>query len=307
MKLSIVSTLYYSAGYIEEFCQRITAVATRVFGDDFEIILVNDGSPDSSLGIAIAQTDKDSRVKVVDLSRNFGHHKAIMTGLGFSTGDYIFLIDIDLEEEPEWLEIFFRELLNKKCDVIYGVQVRRKGGLFERFSGEVFYWLIKKISGLNFRENIVTARLMTNEYVKSLILHKEREIFLAGLWHITGYDQQPYNVYKHSTSETTYNFKRKLSIFVNAITSFSNTPLMAIFYVGSFISTLAFLFVSYLIINWMFLSRPVSGWTSLIASMWLIGGMIICFIGVIGIYLSKIFIETKQRPYSIIKSVYEKK
>jgi len=306
MKLSIVASLYRSAAYIEAFHARASAAAGQLVGDDYEIVLVNDGSPDDSLDIAVALTHRDTRVVVVDLSRNFGHHKAMMTGLAHARGERIFLLDCDLEEEPEWLMSFAAEMARKPCDVVYGVQDARKGGMFERWSGLWFYRTFNALTGMSLPENLVTARLMTRRYVDALLLHQEREIFLAGLWHITGFVQEPHFVTKHDTSDTTYTFRRKLSILVNSVTSFSNLPLVSIFYVGVVISLLALLYSGYLVINWMFLSKPPSGWTSVMASIWLLGGMVISFIGVVGIYLSKIFSETKRRPYTIVRQVYAK-
>lgn len=307
MKLSIVTTLYQSAPYVEEFYQRATAVAHQLTGDDYEIIMVNDGSPDNSLELAVALFNKDQHVRVVDLSRNFGHHKAIMTGLAYARGDRVFLIDSDLEEEPEWLLPFASKMENEGCDVVYGVQEKRKGGWAERWSGQVFYRLFNLVSGLSLPENIVTARLMTSHYVKALVSHTEREIFLAGLWHITGFDQHSYEVRKHSSSASTYTISRKIAILVNSIAAFSNKPLLMIFYTGFFISCAALGYVVYLLINRFFFSTPLSGWTSTIASIWLIGGMNISFLGIIGIYLAKIYSETKQRPYTIIRQIYEEK
>jgi putative glycosyltransferase len=148
---------------------------------------------------------------------------------------------------------------------------------------------------------------MTRRYVDALLLHEEREVFMAGLWHITGFDQRPQIVKKHSTSETTYTLSGKMSVLVNSVTSFSNAPLVGIFYIGVLISLVAVFYINYLSIQWIFLAKPLSGWTSVMASIWLLGGMIISFIGVLGIYLSKIFSETKQRPYTIVRQIYAKK
>jgi putative glycosyltransferase len=306
MKLSIVATLYQSAPYIKEFHKRAIATAKQLVGDDYEIVLVNDGSPDNSLDLAIRLTEQDSHVVVVDLSRNFGHHKAMMTGLAHAKGDLVFLIDSDLEEEPEWLEAFERQMKQKGCDVVYGVQERRKGSWFERWSGQWFYRFFKALTGLALPENIVTARLMTRRYVDALLCHQEREVFMAGLWHITGFDQRPQIIKKHNTSETTYTFSRKMSLLVNSVTSFSNAPLVSIFYIGVAISLFALTYIAYLVMHWIFLEKPMSGWTSVMASIWLLGGMVISFIGVVGIYLSKIFSETKQRPYTIVRQIYAK-
>ena len=304
MKLSIVATLYQSAAYIAEFHQRISTAARHVAGDNYEIIFVNDGSPDKSLEIAVRLSEHDAHIVVVDLSRNFGHHKAMMTGLAHASGERVFLIDIDMEEDPEWLIDFFDQMTANTCDVVYGVQDQRKGGCFERWSGQLFYWFFRKLTKLELPENISTARLMTRRYVDALLRHDEREVFLAGLWHITGFEQHQRIVQKHCTSATTYTFGRKVSIFVNAIASFSNVPLIGIFYIGLSISFMAGMYIVYLLMFKLVFSKPLSGWTSVMASIWLLGGLIISFIGVVGIYLSKIFSETKRRPYTIVRQLY---
>lgn len=304
MNLSIVATLYQSAPYIVEFHRRATAAARKFCGDDYEIVLVNDGSPDNSLEIAVALSEADPHLVVVDLSRNFGHHKAMMTGLAHTRGAHVFLIDSDLEEEPEWLLAFARQCEAEGCDVVYGVQELRKGGWFERWSGSWFYIGFRALTGMALPENVVTARLMSRRYVDALLSHEEREVFIAGLWHITGFTQSAHSVRKHCTSETTYTLRRKMSLLVNSVTSFSNAPLVGIFYFGVFVSFVALAYIVYLAIHWLFLARPLSGWTSVMASIWLLGGLIISFIGVVGIYLSKVFSETKRRPYTIVRHVY---
>ena len=145
MKLSIVSTLYGSAAYINEFYERSLLVARELVGEDFEIIFVNDGSPDNSLEIGLSLMEQDEKIKIIDLSRNFGHHKAMMLGLEHAQGKKIFLIDIDLEEQPEWLVSFNSLMLSEDADVVYGVQASRKGNFFERMSGYFFYRLFLSV------------------------------------------------------------------------------------------------------------------------------------------------------------------
>ena len=304
MKLSIVSTLYQSAPHLEEFYTRASTAAKSLVGDEYEIVLVNDGSPDTSLSIAIGFSETDPHVTVVDLSRNFGHHKAMMTGLDHARGDLVFLIDCDLEEEPEILNEFHDILQAGGHDVVFGVQSQRKGNWFERVSGKLFYKIFNTLSGIELPANLVTTRLMRMRYVKALLQHKEREITIAALWKITGFDQKSHMVKKLSHSTTTYSTRRKLSMMVNAITSFSNAPLVMIFNFGVIVSSAASLYILYLLFNWAFLARPLSGWTSLMGSIWLLGGLIISFIGVIGLYLARIFTETKQRPYTIVRQIY---
>ena len=304
MYLSIVTTLYYSAPYINEFYQRVSIEAQKLT-DDYEIIFVNDGSPDDSLDIAVKLHQEDERVRVIDLSRNFGHHKAIMTGLSYARGKLIFLLDSDLEEEPELLNLFHEHYQLSDVDLVYGVQKVRKGNLFEKVTGNIFYKFFNLISSYPVPANLITARLMSQRYVKALVEHRDQEMFMAGLYAITGFKQVPFVVKKHSKGESTYNFFRKLSIATNSITSFSNKPLIFIFYLGSVISLISAIAVIVLIIRRVFFNVLLSGWPSLIVSIWFLGGLTIFSLGIIGIYIAKIFSETKQRPYTIIRNIYE--
>ncbi len=302
--LSIVTTLYDSARYIKEFHDRMSRVAQQIT-PDYEIIIVNDGSPDESLEIALSLYSIDEKITVIDLSRNFGHHKAILTGLAHAVGDFVFLIDIDLEEDPELLSVFWDEYHRLgNVDVVYGVQKSRRGGWFKRLSGGFFHYLINYLSEQRMPRNPIMARLMSRRYVRSLIEHRDEAVFIAGLMHITGYVQHPVIVDKHYKESTAYDFRKKLSVTVNSVTSFSDKPLKYIFQMGAFISLISGLYIVYLLCSYFFFSTPLSGWTSLIISIWFLGGLIIFFIGVIGIYLSKIFMEVKDRPYTIIRRIY---
>jgi len=301
--LSIVATLYRSRDYVAPFCDRAAAAATAA-GLDYEIVLVNDGSPDDSLAVAKAYAQAHPRVSVVDLSRNFGHHKAMMAGVGHARGELVFLIDSDLEEEPEWLLPFLARMRETGSDVVYGVQARRRGGLFDRLAGNLYYAMLRAASGLDIPPNHVTARLMTRRYVEALLRFGEREVDLTGLWVIAGFDQQPWPVTKHSTSRSTYSLARKVGFLVDSLASFSSLPLVAIFWFGLVVSAGAAFYTAYLVINRLFLNTPQDGWTSVMASIWLLGGLIISFLGVIGIYLAKVFSEAKQRPNTIVREVY---
>ena len=292
-----------SSSYINEFYERVKAVVSQLT-DDYEIIMVDDGSPDDSLVKAKELCAKDSKVVVVELSRNFGHHKAMMTGLAHAKGERVFLLDSDLEEQPEWLSSFSEQMDKEDCDVVYGVQEKRKGNKFEQLTGELFYRLFNKVTGVDLPRNIVTARLMTYDYVRALVSFSEHEIFLAGIWHITGFKQSPQVITKFSTSETTYTIRHKMAVVVNSVTSFSHRPLSSIFYFGLVVFMISTLYICYLSYSWLFSSKPLTGWTSVMASIWLLGGLIISFIGIVGIYLSKIYSESKGRPYTIIRRIH---
>jgi putative glycosyltransferase len=304
MKLSVVTTLYNSAPYLHEFYERVSRQAQRI-ADDYELVFVNDGSPDASLAIALSLYHADDRVRVVDLSRNFGHHAAMMAGLAAAAGDLVFLIDCDLEEEPEWLVPFHEQLVNAEADVVYGVQDARKGGIFERLSGKFFYTVFHLLSDTRVPENMCTARLMTRRYVDGLLLYGERELLIAGLWVLTGFEQIPCMVTKHAKGRSAYTLRRKLDVLVNAITSFSSRPLILVFYLGWIIMSLSGIAALTLIVRRLFFGEFLAGWPSLIVSIWLMGGMIIFCLGIIGMYLAKTFTESKQRPRAIVRAVYD--
>jgi putative glycosyltransferase len=304
MELSVVTTLYRSAPSIAEFYRRISAAA-RGLTPDYEIILVNDGSPDESLEIARSLVLNDARVRVIDLARNFGHHRAIMIGLSYARGESIFLIDSDLEEEPELLTHFASEMAATRSDVIYGVQASRKGRLVKRIGGSIFYRVFNALSDHPIPPDLITARLMSRRYVQALIGFEERELFIGGVWVIAGFDQRSVRVEKGSRKDTSYTFRKRVSLLVNAITSFSSKPLVLVFWLGTFISIFSGLAAVVLVLRKLFFGKLLLGWASLIVSIWLLAGITIFCVGIIGIYLAKVFLEVKRRPYAIVREVYE--
>lgn len=308
MKISVITTLYNSAPYINEFYERIIIVLKKI-EVDYEIVFVNDGSPDNSLNKALEIQLKDDKVILVDLSRNFGHHQAIMAGLHYCNGKYVFLIDSDLEEEPEILLQYYQEMIDnsKNIDVVYGIQPKRKGDFTEKITGKIFYKLLDLVADFKYPSDTLTARLMTIEYVKSVIKFPEKVLDIWGVFVMAGFNQKAIHVKKKFKGETTYTFKKKWKMAIEIITSISSKPLHMIFYIGLVIFFISLLFVAYIIIK-VFredMSQAI-GWASLIASIWLIGGLIILLLGILSIYISKLFTESKQRPLYIIKNVYSK-
>ena len=274
LDLSIVSTLYRSEACLDEFCRRVVEVA-RASSSAFEIILVNDGSPDSSLARALQLQKEIPELTVIDLSRNFGHHPAILAGLRDARGKKIFLIDSDLEEEPEWLSAFQERMQTEKADVVFGQQVRRKGKLGEQVTGGIFYKVFNALS----------------------------ELFLGGVFVIAGFKQVAVPITKGSRKTTTYSLARRLSLFVNALTSFTTRPLQIVFTIGSLVIFVAFIAFSFILYGGL-RGETLVGWASVMATIWLFGGLVMMSLGVIGIYLAKVLIEVKQRPAYTIRAVY---
>ncbi len=305
MDLSIVTTLYRSAPFIREFYDRMVAIAGPLV-DDFEIILVNDGSPDASLDIAILLAERDPRVKVIDLSRNFGHHHAVMAGLNYAQGQRVFLLDVDLEEQPEWLPQFWDKLTSVQADVVYGVQRARSGSAFKKISGAAFYKLFNAVSDVAIPENLCTVRLMSRRYVKAVLGLREANLFMGGLCAWIGFLQVPFTVDKRvRRAGSNYHLFRMVGLFVNAITSFSSYPLRLVFGFGVAITAFSMLTGTYLIIRKVLNPNEIAlGYASLMVSMWFLGGLVISFLGVIGLYLSGIYLETKHRPQFVVRNIH---
>lgn len=307
MRISVITSLFNSGRFISELHWRLVQTIEKIT-DDYEIILVNDGSPDNSLEVALEILNRgQSHLKIIDLSRNCGQHKALMTGLRNSTGDFIFMMDSDLDEQPEWIEKFWLEYqkFEGSVDVIYGVQIARKGSFYERWSGRAFYKFFNILSVVKVKSNPTPFRIMTRRYVDALVQFREQEVFFLGISLLAGFEQRSIPIEKRTPSSTSYNTIKKVDQFINAITSFSNRPLMFVFYLGATISFLSFICLFVIFIRYLIYGAGVQGWTSIMISIWLAGGIMISCIGIIGIYLSKIFIEVKNRPYTIIKQIYE--
>jgi putative glycosyltransferase len=304
MILSIVTTLYNSAPYLEEFYRR-SLTQIQSLSVEYEIVFVDDGSPDNALDLALKIADRDHHVSVVELSKNFGHHKAMMTGISQARGDLVFLIDVDLEEPPEILGDFYRELTEKSVDIVFGVQQQRHGTWFQRVSGEAFYHLYNLLSSNVIPRNQLRARLMTRRYVDALLQHREQLFMIEILCNLTGFKQTAFPMNKTGYKGTTsYTLARRIRLFINGITMSSNRPLIFIGYLGALITVLAILYTGYTLLQYLLGVATPDGWTSLIISVWFLGGLTIFSLGIIATYLSVMFEEVKGRPYTIIAKVH---
>lgn len=306
MDLSIVSTIYCTGSYLKEFCTRAFHSAEKAgyHSNSIEILLVNDGCPNNGLHDALDIFAKEPRIKIIDLSRNFGHHKAMMIGCSQAQGQEIFLIDSDLEESPEWIIEFKKKKDQDNADVVYGVQKKRKGALFESLSGGLFYTIFNFLSSEHVEPNMITARLMSRRFVDKLSEFQDREPFFFGLCISVGYKQEPYFITKTSSSPSSYTFRKKIKLALDSITSYSAKPLIFIAELGVIITFLSILMIIYIIIKQVIYGYAPIGWSSLMLSVWFMGGIILFCLGVIGIYISRIYTEIKHRPYTVIRKIY---
>lgn len=304
-ELSVVTTLYRSEAHLPEFHRRMAAAAGAVT-PDYEIVYVDDGSPDGSAALVRRIADADPRVALVELSRNFGHHPAAVAGLAQARGKRVFILDVDLEEQPEWLADFAAQMDATGADVVFGVSPARTGTPLRRLLGGAFWRLFNALSDVKVPANPCTVRIMSRRYVDALLTLPDRNLFLAGSYAWLGFRQEPRAVEKgRRPTASTYTAHRLIALFIDAVTSFTSYPLRLIFGTGVLIAAMAALAGTGLV-AWK-LAQPDAielGWPSIMVSIWFLGGVTICFLGVIGIYLAKIFNETKGRPIYVVKALH---
>lgn len=305
-ELSVVTTVYRSEAYLPKFMEQTEKALARAGYERYELVFVLDGISDGSKGFLLEKQKFMPQLKIVELSRNFGHHPAMSAGLNFATGDLVFLIDCDLEVSPLAL-VEFTELHRRSgADVVYGVQEVRKGAFVERTMGGLFWRVFNYLSDNKVPLNTVTERLMTRNYVDALMTMGDKNVFLAGMMHWIGYKQLPCTVQKGQRKEkSTYTFKKRVNLLVDAITSFSERPLRLLFYLGILVLVATSLIASAFIVRKLVYPETVLlGFTSVIVVMLFGTGMIVSAIGLVGIYLSKVFNQVKSRPLFSVRKVY---
>ncbi len=304
MDLSIVTTLYRSGPWLREFHARVTRCADALTAH-YEIVMVDDGCPADSLAVAREILAGDERVRIVELSRNFGHHQAMHAGLRHARGARVLLIDCDLEEPPEALAGFWARMdADPDLDVVYGVQPQRRGRLFDRLSGGAFDFLFNLLSKTRLPPNSLHLRLMNRAYVDAIAQLREQDLFLVGLFELVGFRQVPHPVAKTAKGESTYTLARKVRLFVASITSFSTVPLKISFFAGFAIAGIAFVYTAWLVARVLLGAEVLEGWTSIMASVWFLAGVILMAIGVLGAYVSRIYTEVKHRPTAIVRRIH---
>jgi putative glycosyltransferase len=304
-EISIVSTMYRSRPFLDRFLAECLQALSDIRCDHFEILLVNDGSPDDSLAYALQCRADIPQLAVVDLSRNFGHHNAVQAGLRHARGNLIFLIDCDLEVSPLVLTEFYARLRETKSDVVFGYQEARKGGWFEQMSGGLFWKGFNLLSDVKIPENILTERIMTRRYVQALLQMGDRNLFLGGMMSWTGFQQIGLPIVKKQREgRSTYTLLRRIGLMINAVSSFSAQPLVWLFHVGVTITLLSFSFAFYLVFRKLVFHDALLGFTSVMTVMTLSLGILTTAMGVVGIYLGKVFNQVQNRPNYIVRNIY---
>lgn len=278
------------------------------FKVDFEFLFINDGSADNSLKIMRDLAKKDERVRYVSFSRNFGKEAGIYAGLKHSRGDYAVIMDADLQDPPQLLEDMYRGITEEGYDCVAARRVSRKGeppvrSLFAR----LFYYLMRKVSKLEIMDGARDYRLMSRKMVDAVLSISENNRFSKGIFGWVGFDTKwlEYENVERAAGETKWSFFQLVSYSLDGILSFSTFLLSFSTWVGMFFCLVAFLFIAFILIRSLFWQDPVSGWSSTMCVILMLGGLQLFCVGVLGKYLSKTYIETKRRPLYIVKETEE--
>ncbi len=298
--LSVVAPVYNEEATIEEFYSR---VCSALQGLQFEIVLVDDGSTDGSDAELRKLASNDPRVRLVQLSRNFGHQTALTAGLDYARGDAVVMLDADLQDPPELIPRML-DHWRAGCDVVYAVREQREGeSRFKLATARWFYSLFDRLAQVELQHNSGDFRLLDRRALDALLSMRERNRFLRGMTVWVGYRQAavPYTRDRRFAGKTKYTIPKMLRFSLDAISSFSHRPLQLATLLGFIISTLAFIAIPIVVVL-RILGSYLPGFSSLTIAVLLLGGIQLIAIGIIGEYVGRIYDEVKGRPLYLVSS-----
>jgi len=301
MDFSIVVPSYKCSRTLIELKNRIVETLEPI-SRDFEIILVNDCSPENDWELITELSKRDSRVKGINFSRNFGQHYAITAGLEHATGEWIVVMDGDLQDKPEEILNLFQRC-QEGFDLVTARRAIRKDSFSKKLFSKIFYKLFGYLTDTEYDNTVANFGIYHRKVINSLIQMKDKIRVFPILIQWVGFNKTSIDVEhnQRELGESSYNYKKLFALAIDIIISFSNKPLMLMVKMGIGISILSILIGSYYFYSYLSGQILISGFASTIISIWFLSGLIILFIGVLGIYLGKIFDAAKDRPTYIIK------
>ena len=303
-KISIVVPCYYEEKSLPFFYKEIDKVSKEMSDVDLEIIFVNDGSKDRTLDIMKEYSCNDERVKYISLSRNFGKEAALYAGLENSTGDYIAVMDADLQDPPELLLEMYNSLKTEDYDCIATRRIDRKGEpLVRSFFAKCFYKLINKISNADIVDGARDFRLMKRKMVDSILQMKEYNRFSKGIFGWVGFNIKwlSYENVERVAGKTKWSFWKLFKYSIEGIIAFSTMPLIISSFIGLIFFIISLIMIVLIILRTLAFGDPVAGWPSLVCIIFFVSGVQLFCTGILGQYLAKIYMEVKKRPLYIIK------
>lgn len=300
-RFSVIIPAYNEEEVIAESYRRLTDVMKNS-GGEYELIFVNDGSRDKTADILKEIASKDSAVKILDFSRNFGHQVAISAGLDYATGDAVAVIDADLQDPPEVI-LQMIEKWREGYDVIYGKRSKRKGEtFFKKITAKIFYRFMRSMTDVDIPVDTGDFRLMDRKVCDAMRSLTEKNRYVRGLVSWVGFKQTAVEYIREErfAGETKYPLKKMIKFASDGIISFSFKPLKIAQYLGFFTSAMSFIYLI-VVIAQKFLGYTVDGWASILAVSLIFNGIILMMLGIIGEYIGRIYDEAKDRPLYIVK------
>jgi polyisoprenyl-phosphate glycosyltransferase len=304
--VSIVTPFYNESEGVESFFVTLTRTLDLVPQVKFEFIFVDDGSRDKTLDKLIFLSQIDSRIIVIELSRNFGKEAALSAGLDYASGDAVIPIDSDLQDPPELIPALIETWLQGYDVVLAKRTDRSSDSLLKRSTAKMFYWVHNLLSGIKIPENVGDFRIMDRIVIDALKEFPERQRFMKGLFAWSGFRTTSIDFTREKRAEgfTKYSIWKLWNLALEGITSFSTAPLKVWTYLGISGSLFAFLYGAFLLMRTLLYGRDVPGYTSLIVVILFLGSLQLISIGTLGEYIGRIYIESKQRPKYIIRNTY---
>ena len=303
--LSIVVPCFNEEACLGELYQRLSAAALATVGDNYELVLVNDGSRDQSWALMQRLASSDAHVVAVNLSRNHGHQLALTAGLDLCRGAAVLIIDADLQDPPELLEAMYATMRESGADVVYGVRKSRAGETaFKRATAHGFYRLLSRATEVDIPVDTGDFRLISRRALDALLAMPEQARFIRGMVAWIGFRQVPfaYDRQERFAGATKYPLKKMLRFAFDALTGFSSAPLKLASHAGLFLSAGSVLLILYIAYAWL-AGHSIQGWTSLMLVVVVLGAIQMFVLALMGEYIGRLYNESKRRPLYIIQEV----
>jgi glycosyltransferase involved in cell wall biosynthesis len=314
MKLSVIIPIFNESEIIPELNRRLLKTLELLSSqinlsrNDVEFLFINDGSSDDSFAQLMSLVHTNACYKLINFSRNFGHQKAVTAGLHHAKGEHVVIIDADLQDPPEFIIDLYKKQQDG-FDVVYAVRKKRNGENFlKKITAKLFYRLLFKVTDISIPLDTGDFRIMRRNVVDTLNSMPEAHRFIRGMVSWVGFRQTglEYNREERFAGKTKYPFKKMLRFAFDAITSFSTLPLKLMIYFGFFASLIGLLGAIYILYVKFYTHNTITGWSSIMITILLMGGIQLVTIGIMGEYIGRISEESKKRPLYIIEKIYER-
>ena len=299
--MSIVTPVYGCSTSLQKLYERLRDTLSTIT-EDYEIIMVNDASPDNAWEVIKELAQKDDRVKGVNLSRNFGQHKAISAGLEYAQGEWTVVMDCDLQDQPEDIVKLYNKAM-EGYEIVFGRRVERKDSAYKRLTSKLFYMVNDYFTENKMDNTVANYSIISKNVRDSVLRFKEQNRVYALYVNWVGFKKTEIDIEhaRRPVGKSSYTFSKLMYLAIDSIVSQSNKPLRLAIKIGFMMSLLSFIYGVWLIFKHFAFSESIEGWTSVMVSIYFIGGLLFANMGVLGLYIGKIFDETKNRPIYLIQ------